>query len=202
MRLETAAAAIFAASLSCAATAGVVDPFTDQMAWEAALGNTAITTDDFSAYANTDLNLGVNTGFNGYDIQLEGSADGNTEFNSVVNLSFTLDPNGLTKLSFVFDQDLNGFGANWLNSFVSNGLTVDNGIASFDVESFVPAPSFEFFGFTSSVPFNTVTVTLTDGAGASEFAAISDLFFQNVPAPGAAGMFALAGLAAARRRRA
>ncbi|MEM8834806.1 MAG: hypothetical protein AAGD00_03195 [Planctomycetota bacterium] len=202
MRFETAAAAIFAASLSCAATAGVVDPFTDQAAWEAALGNTGIVADDFSAYGEVDLNLGVNTGFNGYDIQLEGTDNGDAGINSATNLTFTLDENGLSKLSFVFDQDLNGFGGIWLNSFVSNGLTVENGIASFDVESFVPAPSFEFFGFTSSVPFNTVTITLTEPIQSTEFAALSDILYQNVPTPGAASLVALAGLAATRRRRA
>ncbi len=196
MRVLSVAAASAAAVVASGAHAQSV--FTDFGAWEAAAGGSSVT-DDFSSYGLVDLVLGSND-FNGYSIILEGTGTGGTNINGATNLVFTLGAD-LESITFEFDQPLLGFGATWLNSFVSNGLTVEVNGQLFNLEDTIAAPNFDFIGFAGGGAFNNPTITVTNPTGATEFAAISDLSFAVVPAPASAALLGLAGLTAARRRR-
>ncbi|MEL6499415.1 MAG: hypothetical protein AAGJ54_10895 [Planctomycetota bacterium] len=193
----------FARFAACAAgavasTAAAQSAFTDFAAWEAAAGNPAVT-DDFSSYGEVTLNLGSND-FNGFSIVLDGTGTGGTAINSATNLVFTLGDE-LQSITFEFDQPITGFGGTWLNSFVSNGLTVEvNGI-DFNVEDSVGAPNFDFIGWAGGGEFNSPTITVTNPTGATEFAALSSISWAPIPAPASAALLGLGGLAAARRRR-
>lgn len=181
-----------------ASTATAQSVFIDFAAFEAAAGNPVIT-DDFASYGEVSLNLGSND-FNGYSIVLEGTGTGGTNINSATNLVFTLGGD-LESITFEFDQPITGFGADWLNSFVSNGLTVAVNGQLFNVEDAVNEPSFEFVGFAGGGAFNSPSITVTNPGGGTEFAAISNLYYAPVPAPASAALLGLGGLAAARRRR-
>ncbi len=187
-----------ALALASGSAFGVVTAFDDQSAWEAAAGGAA-TVDDLSSYGVVSLTLGSNGFFNGYSIDLAGTDDGNTNVNSATNLAFTLN-GGLDSITFVFDQPVLGFGGVWLNTFVSNGLSVTIDGQTFNVEDTVAAPDFEFVGYASDTPFTTATLTATNPSGGTEFAAISDVLFV-VPTPASAAMLGLGGLAMVRRRR-
>ncbi len=189
-------AALAAGAVASTATAQSV--FTDFAAWEAAALN-PVTTDDFSSYGVVNLNLGSNA-FNGYSIVLEGTGTGGTAINGVSNLVFTVGGE-LESITFAFDQPITGFGATWLNSFVTNGLTVTINGNAFNLEDTIAAPNFDFIGFAGGGFFNNPTITVTNPTGTTEFAAIRDLSYAVVPAPASAGLLGLAGLAAARRRR-
>ncbi|MEO1128481.1 MAG: hypothetical protein AAFX05_02100 [Planctomycetota bacterium] len=180
-------------------SSAAVTSHTTVASFDAANG-VASTLDDLSSYGTVSLNLGTNAFPSGYSIDLAGASDGSTELNGATNLVFTLAPGGLDSLTFNFDQPIVGFGATWLNSFVSNGLNVTIDGQTTNLESIIAEPNFDFIGFSSDVPFTTATVTLLDPAGSSEFAAISEVYFA-VPAPGSAAALGLAGVALIRRRR-
>ena len=172
--------------------------FTDFAAWEAAAGPSV--QDDFSSYGAVSLALGENSFFNGYSITLAGTGTGGAAINGATNFVFTLGAE-LQSITFNFDEPVNGFGADWLNSFVSNGLTVTINGTPFNVEDFVPGANFDFLGFAGGAPFTDASVTVTNPGGSTEFAAISSLYYSVVPAPASAALLGLGGLAAARRRR-
>ena len=193
-RMLMAASAIAIGAQSALA----VDAFTSLPAWEAAAGTAII--DDFTSYGIVDLALGDNNFFNGYTITLAGTGTGGTNINGANNLVFTLGAE-LESMTFTFDSTITGIGADWLNSFVSNGLTVTVNGEAFNVEDFVPQANFEFLGFTDSGnPLSGATVMVTNPGQATEFAAISNLYYA-VPTPATAAVFGFAGLAATRRRR-
>lgn len=191
-------ALVASAAAVAAPTANAQSVFTDFAAFEAAAGN-PVTTDDFSSYGVVNLALGSNA-FNGYSIVLAGTGTGGTAINSATNLVFTLGA-ALQSITFAFDQPITGFGATWLNSFVSNGLTVTINGNAFNLEDTVAAPNFDFIGFAGGGAFNNPVITVTNPTGTTEFAAISDLSFAVVPAPASAAILGLGGLAAVRRRR-
>ncbi|MEL7472828.1 MAG: hypothetical protein AAGK04_05865 [Planctomycetota bacterium] len=183
-----------------APTALAVDAFSDFVLWEAAAGAPAIT-DDLSSYGVVDLVLGDNDFFDGYTVTLAGTDTGNTNINSASNLSFTLGGD-LESITFTFDEPISGFGASWLNSFVTNGLTVTINGEALNVEDVIAEPDFDFIGFADSGgPLDGAVVTVTNPTGSTEFAAISEIHYAVIPAPATAGLLGLAGLAAARRRR-
>ena len=188
-----------ASAVACSASTALaaIDGFTDFGAWEAAAGGPAVT-DDLSSYGVVNLALGENDFFNGYSVILDGTGTGGTNINGATNLVFTLGGE-LDSITFAFDQPQTGFGADWLNTFVSNGLTVTINGESFNVEDFVPEPNFEFVGFAGD-PFTEAVLTVTDPNGGTEFAAISNVYFA-IPAPSGIAALALGGLVAARRRR-
>lgn len=192
--------ALIAASATAvvAPNALALDAFSNFAAWEAAAGN-PVTTDDFSSYGVVDLALGENDFFNGYSITLAGSDTGNTNINGASNLVFTLGGD-LDSITFNLDQPITGFGGDWLNSFVSNGLTVTINGEAFNVEDTVPTPDFDFFGVANGV-FSSTSVMVTNPGGGTEFAAIGAIYFAAVPAPASLALVGAAGLVAARRRR-
>ncbi|MEM9558693.1 MAG: hypothetical protein AAF995_00160 [Planctomycetota bacterium] len=197
MQIKSALAASAVAVV--ASTAGAVDAFTDFAAWEAAAGN-PVTTDDFASYGVVDLALGANDFFNGYTVTLAGTGTGGAEINGASNFVFTVGGD-LESITFDFDQNVTGFGADWLNSFVSNGLTVTINGEAFNVEDSVAAPNFDFIGYADGAGFGGASITVTNAGGSTEFAAISNLYFAVVPAPAGLGALALGGLLATRRRR-
>ena len=105
--------------------------------------------------------------------------------------------------SFVFSQPIaTAFAIDWLfrPEFVQ-ALGVDVyfgstfvGSMSWEPASAFPGPT-RFYGFTSTLPFNHVVLT---GTHVSFGRAV---MFTQIPAPGAVALFALAPLAAVRRRR-
>ena len=174
-------------------------PFTDFSAWEAAAGPSV--QDDLSSYGEVDLVLGENSFFNGYSVTLAGTGTGNAGINGATNLVFTLGDE-LESMTFTFDQPVNGFGATWLNSFVSNGLTVTINGMPFNVEDSLPAANFEFLGFAGGAAFSDAVVTVTNAGAGTEFAAISDVFYSTVPTPipSCLSLFSIVAWAVARRR--
>ena len=180
---------------------GVADaqmPFTDFSAWEAAAGPSV--QDDLSSYGVVDLVLGENSFFDGYSVTLVGTGTGGTSINSATNLVFTLGAE-LESMTFSFDEPVSGFGATWLNSFVSNGLTVTINGMPFNVEDSLPAANFEFLGFAGGGSFSDAIVTVTNPGAGTEFAAISDVFYSTVPEPVSASLWLLSvvGVGALRR---
>lgn len=182
-----------------ASGAHAVDAFSDFAAWEAAAGN-PVTVDDLSSYGVVNLALGDNSFFNGYTVTLAGTGTGGATINSASNFAFTLGGE-LESITFSFDQNVTGFGAEWLNSFVSNGLTVTINGQAFNVEDTVPQPNFDFVGYADAAGFSGAEITVTNNNGTTEFAAISTVYFAVVPAPAGVGALALGGLLATRRRR-
>lgn len=183
---------------------------------EAAFGAASNVIDDFSAYANpgdpdisilTPTVLGVFEytpigsllGFGELEIRsgptpaensLFAFLDGNPE-----NFSFSVSATG---------GPLNAFGFNVTSgsSFGGTTVTLDTG-DTFDLSDFpveLGALGDGFIGFTSDTPFSSVRF---DVENPSDFEGVSfNTFYADVvPAPGAAGLIGLAGLAAARRRR-
>lgn len=191
--------AVASAAAVAAPTAVAQSAFDDLAAFEAAAGGSAVV-DDFVAYGVIDLALGANNFFNGYSVVLSGSGTGGATINSASNFVFTLGAD-LESITFNFDQPITGFGADWLNSFVSNGLTVTVNGNAFNVEDTVNEPSFEFVGVAGGGAFNGPSITVTNPGQGTEFAAISNLYYVPVPAPASAALLGLGGLAAARRRR-
>jgi len=176
-----------------------VDVFTDLSLWESSVN--APMTDDLTSYVETDLVLGDNDFFAGYSVNLAGTGVGGANVNSADNFAFTLGGD-LESITFNYDQPQDGVGFTILNSFVSNGLTITINGEAFDVESFIPSPSFEFLGFTDASGISSATFTVTDPGGATEFAAISDVHTSVIPSPASTALLGLGGLIAARRRRA
>ncbi|GEM_PF-6965117 len=187
-----------AAIASVAQTASALDPFTDFGAWEAAAGPSIM--DDFTSYGAVDLNLGENDFFDGYTVTLEGTGTGGAAINGASNFVFTLGEE-LQSITWTFDEDITGFGADWLNSFVSNGLTVTIDGQSFNVEDSLPAANFEFLGFANGGSFAGATLTVTNAGAGTEFAAISNLYYAPVPSPAGLSALGMVGLLASRRRR-
>lgn len=195
MKTRTFAAIAAAAAIAPAALA--YDAYTDLSAWEAAAGTA--THDDLSSYGTISLAPGAND-FDGYTVTLAGASTGSAAINSATNFTFTLNT-GLDSITYTFDSAVSGFGAVWLNSFVSNGITMSiDGGESFNLEDYYAAANFDFLGFAGG-SFTTVTITATDPLGGSEFAAISDVYYTPVPAPASAALLGLGGLAMTRRRR-
>ena len=188
---------VVVASLSGSAFA-VVTGFTDQGAWEAAAGGPAVV-DDLSSYGEVTLTLGSNSFFNGYSVDLDGVGTGGANVNSGGTFVFTVGGD-LDSLTFDFDAPILGFGGSWLNTFVTNGLSLTIDGQTLDIESFVPTPDLEIVGFASDTPYSQAEQTVTDPGGASEFAALTDVLFV-VPTPASAALLGMGGLAMARRRR-
>lgn len=186
-----------AAIAAVAQPALAVDPFTDFGDWEAAAGSSI--TDDLTSYGVVDLNLGANDFFNGYTVTLEGTGTGGAAINGASNFVFTLGDE-LQSITWTFDDDVNGFGADWLNSFVSNGLTVTIDGESFNVEDSLPAANFEFLGFANAT-FAGASLTVTNAGAGTEFAAISNVYYAPVPSPAGLSALGMVGLLASRRRR-
>ncbi len=196
MSARTLLAASVVAAFASSALA--FDAYTDFAAWEAVAGPSTL--DDLTSYGTVALGLGDNTFFDGYTVTLTGSAGAAASINAASNLVFTLGAE-LESITFTFDEQVNGFGATWLNSFVSNGLTVTINGESFNIEDSIFEANFDFVGFANGGPFSNATVTVTNPGQGTEFAAISEVYYSVVPAPASAAGLGIAGLVALRRRR-
>ena len=85
------------------------------------------------------------------------------------------------------------------NSLGGTTITTSNG-DDLIVGDVLGDPGTGFVGFNAAAPFNSVTFTVTDPS-TFDGIFITEIYANAVPAPGAAGLLGVAGLAAIRRRR-
>jgi hypothetical protein len=186
MRAPSSLAALVAVSAVASAADAALTNYADEASWRAAAG--AVTTVAAPNIPSGQFylpELGIGGDVGGTPIP-----------------SFLVDPWGLSR-SFIFSQPIaTAFAIDWLfrPEFVQAlGVSAYFGSTHvgslfWDPASAFPGPT-RFYGFTSTLPFNHVVLT---GTHVSFGRAV---MFTQIPAPGAVALFALAPLAAVRRRR-
>lgn len=177
--------------------------FLDRAAWAASAGG-AIVSPDFLELGPVDFAPGVETDLGGFfDVMPTGGGPNSARLNDVPNFIFDFDPAGLTSVTFTFDTPITAFAALWSNTFVQDGFAVESGSGMFyDLGAIGgdPLGGEQFIGVVEDAGFSTLTFT-TATPGGDDFVFFTAFEFVEVPAPGAAGVLAFAGLAGMRRRR-
>ena len=194
MFLRSHAAALAATALcASSASAGL---FLDRADWVNALGGD-VTSPDYAAFSNTTFTNGVPVDLGGnYTVTAEG---GNATLNQVPNFIFGFSSTGLQTVTFEFPEPINGFAANWSNTFVEDGFSVSTPSNTYALNEISDDLDALFIGFTEDTPFTTIIFSATNDPG-TDFVFFNTFEF-GVPAPGAVAMLLPIGLASARRRR-
>ncbi len=207
-------AAILCAITGAAASAHAgIMVFTDRASWEGALGGAIAITEDFNALSPQIIADGdtIDTGLvqitrdgspNGGDGLLEiepGGNFGNLDGTTFLSGETGGEPHERVKVAFN-GQDVFAFGADWFSPFSGDGIGIEvlgqlillDSISGFDSG---------FVGVVSTDSFDSISIVGNPATESFQELWSADNFSYAVPAPGAAALFGLTGLSAARRRR-
>lgn len=187
--------------------------FTDRASWEAALGGAAVFTEDFNSLSPQVIADGdtLDTGLiqirrdgslNGGDGLLEIEPGGN--FGNLDGTTFLSGETGVTpheRVDLGFSgQSIFAFGADWFSPFSGDGIGLEVGDNLILLDS-ISGFDAGFVGFVSTDLFESISIVGTPDDVSFQELWSADNFSFAVPAPGAAALFGLAGLASTRRRR-
>lgn len=136
-----------------------------------------------------DLGMGVSALANGPDV-----------FNDTLGFSITLGAT-TTEFTLTFEEPIRAIALDISNGNVTNGITLDTGLATYPLEALNGSSIAGFIGIVEPAHFDTITFRVTNPAGATELFFLDGPMRVVVPAPGAAGVLAAGVLALARRRR-
>ena len=187
--------------------------FTDRAAWEAALGGASITTEDFNSITPFVFSDGqtLDTGLvqitrdgspNGGDGALEiedGANFGNFDGTPFLSGETGIGPHERVEVTFN-GQNVFAFGADFVSPFSGDGIGVDVNGQTFLLD-YIPSFDSGFFGVISTGTFDGITIVGTPDDISFQELWQADNVSYAVPAPGAAMLAGVAGLAAVRRRR-
>ncbi len=163
-------------------TPALAASFTSETDWLAELP-VAPTPVDFNDVAPVEFAPGVND-LPQFDVKVNGGVLGDAEINTVPNFVINFADNRVNTLSFVFDEPIVGFAAEWSNSFVSNGWVIETPAASYELEAIAGGPFSNFFiGFTEDTPFTEFTMRRLQEPGPSELVFFGNTFQFAVPEP-------------------
>jgi hypothetical protein len=201
------------AGLAAASTAAAqITVFTDRGAWEAALGGAAPVLEDFNSTAPQPIADGATLDTGILQVTRDGSANGadgdlaispGTTFGDIDGTNFLDGETGETPhedVLFGFNgQSVFAFGADFSSPFSGDGINL-----RFDGQLFSLVDigfGTGFFGVVSTGTTSDVAIVGDPGAISFQELWQADNVAYAVPAPGAAGLLGVAGLAATRRRR-
>lgn len=166
--------------------------------WNAAAGGPVNSLDfsdpNLASVGTTPIDLGMG-------VSIFANAAGGVSLDS---LGLTADfdaASGVTSFTFTFDTAITALAWNHFNSSVDGGVTLDTGLNTYDIEALQGGGLFgDTIGVVEATGFTSATFMLTNPTQELWFID-QPLMFVNVPSPAGAGLLALGGLAAARRRR-
>ena len=187
--------------------------FTDRGAWEAAVGGSFVT-EDFNALASAGMSLGTNS-VGRIDVEVGGTDPGNNAIggaftvNGTQSITLESDTNGSdlqdVSIDFSADAPVIGFGADWVSTTNSGGLTVIiDGMTVEFADHLVSGDG--FLGFVSDTAFSSAVFGQVNQA-TNEIFGLDDLSISSSAAVSEPAVASLLGLgllgafAATRRRR-
>ncbi|MGP1308924.1 MAG: hypothetical protein ACTS27_01855 [Phycisphaerales bacterium] len=202
MRMRIAAAAA-AASVAGLATAGTATVYTDMATFMANVQMGSYTNDFTGVPTGSvpDLSFGPVNGYS-YIIDAVGGGSGNL-FNDpgLISTDSALDS---IVVSFT-GAPVTAVGGNfWASdiSFLPTGTGITINLSDGTNVSYTSTGPSDFRGFISDVAITSITIDAPEAGLANAWATMDNLTVgAAIPAPGAAAVLGLAGLAAARRRR-
>ena len=127
-------------------------------------------------------------------------ANGPDASNDSVGFGVTLG-GSTTEFTLMFDTAISAVSFDIANGNVTNGLTIDTGLNTYDMETLNGGPVIGAIGIVESGTFNSVTFRVTNPAGATDLFFLDEPLRYAVPTPASAGLLGLGGVMAARRRR-
>jgi len=206
---------IAGAAVACAgatAHAGLL-VFTDRADWEAALGGATVFIEDFNSLTVQVIADGdtLDTGLiqirrdgspNGGDGALEvepGSNFGNIDGTNFLSGETGVTPHERVEIGFS-GQSIFAFGADWNSPFSGDGIGLEVGNDLILLDSIFGFNT-GFVGFVSTDAFDSIAIVGNPSTAVFQELWSGDNFSFAIPAPGAAALFGLAGIALTRRRR-
>ncbi len=203
------------AGLAASSTAAAsITVFTDRASWEAALGGAPAVVEDFNSTATGPIADGATLDTGLLQITRDGSANGadgdlaitaGGGFGDIDGTNYLDGETGIDpheRVDFGFNgQSIFAFGADFTSPFSGDGIGIEVDGQIFLVDTIAGFDT-GFFGLVSSSG-NFGSVSIVGNPATDTFQELwqADNVSYAVPAPGAAGLLGLAGLAAARRRR-
>jgi hypothetical protein len=188
--------------------------FNDRASWEAALGGAVPVVEDFNAVTPFVFSDGQTLDTDILQVTRDGSANGGdgelaisdgSTFGDIDGTNFLDGETGAApheRVDFGFSgQAVFAFGADFSSPFSGDGIALEVGDQLFNLDS-ISGFDTGFFGIVSaSDTYTSISIVGTPADISFQELWQADNVSYAVPAPGAAGLLGLAGLAATRRRR-
>ena len=200
--MKIALATLGALGLAASTNAAITGSLSDAASLQGSLIGAQL--EDFNQ-PDVDFNPPATADFNGFSVSTADSSSFANDFAIVDNeLSLFIDDGNIQSFTFDFDGPIDTFGAAFAFANPVPGLglifSFNNGeVFELNSDTVAGYDGNLYVALSSSTAFTSFTITSANGIDGFD---IDDVVTGLVPSPGAASLLALAGLAAARRRRA
>ena len=210
LRYSTRSIVLAGGSLALLAVSAdaALTPFTDLGSWSAAAAG-PVKVEDFNDEAVADLPAGGTLNVDGFSILYDsdgttddagirdGAAFGNVDGTNFFE-GFTANPEATYVLTF--DIPITAFSGEWSGATTGASIALGTGGESLSLIDFIGQPGDGFFGFASDTAFTELLI-FDDDLTFGEIFGLDNVRWVEIPSPSTAGVLAIAGVAALRRRR-